>query len=415
MTDDWLAGRAISLGDDPWTLPGPKQKGGAPSLADLDARISSARILVLGETNHFIAEKTDFRLSWLRWLRVESSSRDRPIIIGEELGWADGRRVAAYLRRGDERELDEAATFGGRAHVRTDRNDAPRGVFAGSLADYPYAAMRRAHGRFYAGLRNLGPVDFFGFDVDVPGAGYHALLDEQDSATKAGLPHAFFDELARVPGESISEEADRLEHLLQRYSGRAGYPLIETDLEAMHDSLRYRLLADQAEDYEATRPAMAWREESMKRRVASVLSGALGTVQEDALIVLLGHAFHQAKDDAGIAGQGVGPGGGGTPSLGHWLNREQMIETAAIWLLYGAGRDSQPLKDLPNEFAYPEDSVNGVLGQREEALVVPLGADCPWGSRSGVGHLYNLVAEVDLCGEADAVHFLPVVTPLDQC
>ena len=120
-------------------------------------------------------------------------------------------------------------------------------------------------------------------------------------------------------------------------------------------------------------------------------------MEEDALIVLLGHAFHLAKDDAGIAGQGVGPGGGGTASLGHWLNREQQLQTAAIWLLYGSGRDSQPLKDLANEADYPDESVNGLLRARMQqarggGLIVPLFTpECPWRQGSGVGHLYNLV------------------------
>ena len=152
----------------------------------------------------------------------------------------------------------------------------------------------------------------------------------------------------------------------------------------------------------------------MKRRVASVLDGALCTVSADALIVLLGHAFHLAKSDAGIAGQGVGPGGGGTPSLGHWLNTEQGIDTASVWMLYGGGRDSQPLEDLPNEAVYPADSVNSLLGTRGEPLILPqLDAACPLGPGSGVGHLYNLVAEVDLRAQADAIHFIPKVTPLD--
>jgi hypothetical protein len=37
---------------------------------------------------------------------------------------------------------------------------------------------------------------------------------------------------------------------------------------------------------------------------------------------------------------------------------------------------------------------------------------CPWGRGSDVGHLYNLVAEVDLRAEADAIHFIPAVSPL---
>ena len=316
--------------------------------------------------------------------------------------------MADYLRTGESRWLEQAATFGGSNHQRPDRDDTPQGVFAGSLADYPYAAMRRAHERFYDGLRTLAVTDFFGFDVDVPGAGYADLLPPDAPAQQGSLAAA----LARVPGESLGAEAERLDALVEKAQGELDAGRL-ADLDAMVDALRYRLLADRAADYEATRPAMVWREDAMKRRLHAVLGGALGPLPEDALIVLLGHAFHLARDDAGVAGQGVGPGGGGTPSLGHWLNQEQSLATASVWMLYGAGRDSQPLKDLPNEARYPAASVNGRLGQLGKACVVPLAdPSCPWGNGSGVGHLYNLVAAVDLRAQTDAVHFVPEVTPL---
>ena len=169
MAVDWLDRQALWLPDDPWTLPAAADCESQSVLRILDERIAAAKVLVLGETNHFIREKTDFRLTWLRWLKEQSGNRHRQIVIGEELGWADGRRVAAYLSNGEPGQLAAAATFGGRQHERDDRDDAPRGVFAESLADYPHDAMRRAHARFYAGLRDLGLTFFFGFDVDAAG------------------------------------------------------------------------------------------------------------------------------------------------------------------------------------------------------------------------------------------------------
>ena len=62
----------------------------ADRLAGLDAQIAGSRLIVLGEPNHFIHEKVDIRLWWLGRM-----ARRYPLVLLEELGWADGCRLRA--------------------------------------------------------------------------------------------------------------------------------------------------------------------------------------------------------------------------------------------------------------------------------------------------------------------------------
>lgn len=345
-----------------------------------------ARVVFLGETNHFVHEKVDFRLEWLK----ELSAR-RPLVIGEELGWCDARRVADYILRRDDTALDRIATFGYEGYRRPDRDDTPKGIFGKS--PYPYGLMRAEHQRFYEGLRELpGIVGYFGFDIDAPGGAYEDL--------------PAIEGLARVPGETLINEADRLEALLPQFDDA----LAQEDLRSLIESLRYTDLVQYAETYEATRPAMAYREETMKRRV----EWQLANLPEGALLVLMAHAFHLARRDAHIGKLGVGPGGDRVPSLGEHMARKEDDEVISIWMLYGEGEDAQPLADLPRRADYPTNTINRqLLARFSEPTVLTLDdrirrqlADVP------VGHMYNQVIPVDLGAEADAVMFFPHVAPL---
>ena len=373
-------------------------------LERLDVLLDSAQVVFLGETNHFVHEKADFRLWWLKHL----SKRHR-LVIGEELGWSDGRRIADYLVDGDERHIASAGTFGNRGHLRDDRNDWPTGVFAGSKDSYPYEQMKSEHTRFYRELRKLNSVDdYFGFDIDSPpGGAYQDLARHRDDVQ---MPEQFWKRLARVPGESLQTESQRLRQLEAEFSDVAGFELLREDLLSLIESLEYTALFKDAADYEATRPAMAYREQSMKRRIDDVM----GRTHRDQLIVLMGHAFHLAKNDQLTAENGVGPGGGRVSSLGHYLVQEQRLKTAAVWMIYGNGRDSQPLSDLPRDASYSEDTINAALLRDNRAMVLPLDDKCPFHEPVRLGHLYNLVAEVHLCKQVDAVMFLPTVSPLNQ-
>lgn len=314
----------------------------------LAERMARARVVLLGETNHFVHEKVEFRLWWLRRL-----STRRRIVVGEELSWFDALHVARYLADGDESHFDRMWTFGYRGDERTDRTDTATGILAAVEKLYPTTLFKREQLRFYRGLRELPNVArFFGFDI-----GGHAASRDGEAARSA-----------------------------------------------MSDSVKYTELANQALSYEALRPALAVREEAMKRRVSEQLA-----TQDDAQLVLMAHAFHLAKDDRGIRGVGVGPGGGQVPSLGHHIAQELGLAPFAVWWLYGAGEDSQPFPALPNAAAYPTNSLNARLARRGVPMVLGT-ADLP--GEVGIGHMYNQVVPVRLSTQADAVFFQPRVSPL---
>lgn len=371
----------------------------AGDAARLDAivdEIAGARLIFLGETNHFVHEKTAFRNWWIRRLAAR-----RSLVIGEELSWSDGHDVAAYLRDGDESHLDRLATFGDERHVREDRDDRPTGIFADSFETYPAKLFGAEQCRFYRTLRANGVVGYFAFDIDAPGTGYEDLVAHRADGR---IPESFWQRCERVAGESIEAEADRLETALALLP--AGARELRVDVEAMVGSLRYTALAYPAASYEALRPAMALRESLMTRHVRRELD----RLDADASLVLLSHAFHLAKDDHAIHGEGVGPGGDRVPSLGHHLVCELGLHARSVWMVYAAGEDSQPMADLPRTANYPKDSLNARLRRRGVPLVVPC-ATAP-DAEVGLGHMYNSVARVHLRSQADAIFFIPRVSPM---
>uniref|UniRef100_UPI0025FA17A0 hypothetical protein n=1 Tax=uncultured Phenylobacterium sp. TaxID=349273 RepID=UPI0025FA17A0 len=110
----------------------------------------------------------------------------------------------------------------------------------------------------------------------------------------------------------------------------------------------------------------------------------------------------------------TGPGGGCTPSVGHFLSTEQGLRVFSLWMIWGGGEDSQPFPDLPRRFAYGRDTLNAALGAFRHPVIFPVAGapaglfDRPW----SVAHMYNATTEVRLEGQVDAVLYLPTVGPM---
>ena len=377
--DAWIARAAISL--DPATLELDAHDARWVAIQD---RLARASVVVLGELNHFVHEKAEFRLWWLRRLVDLTRRTGRRVVLVEELSWFDGQRVAGYLDDGVGASFDHLWTFGYAGDARADRDDSPRGILAASAALYPTALFKAEQIRFYRAARALGVRRFAGIDIGGQDAGYGMIGDRAA--------------VARVPGESIDEEAARLERVV------TDDPILATILAAMIDSLRYTALVNAAETYAELRPGMAFREEAMKRRLGEVLE----TLEPHDQLVLMAHAFHLAKDDGGIEAIGIGPGGDRVPSLGHHLVRTLGYEPFSVWWLYGEGEDSQPFPDLPKVAQFPRDSLNARLAARGGPLIAAVDGSLT----VRVGHLYNQAPRVNVAQQADALFFLPNVTPL---
>lgn len=410
--DSWISGHAARLRT---TNLEPASDTDAARIDALLAQSDHARVIVLGELSHWISEKSDFRLWWLRRLAAR-----HPLVLAEELGHSDGCRVARYLHTGDEDWLDRVPTFGWEGDRREDRDDRPTGILRRSFDAYPTARFKAAQCAFYRELRALGITAYHGIDINaVAGAGYadaRAFLP----ALPADLARRIEPALAPVQGESALDESARLTALQaeieshRAHSDAAAARALDSmafDVERMADTLRYQALAHPAPDYDALRPAMALREATMKRAVDRILDG----MAADERLVLMAHALHLVKDDDRVdAAAGAGPGGNLVRSLGHHLARERGERVFAVWFVFGGGSDCQPFPDLPNRYRFPSDTLNARLLAAGGPLVVPTGAaaDRALEGPVGIGHLYNLVARVELGAQTDAVFFLPDVTPL---
>lgn len=386
----------------------------AADAARIDAlldRVADAQIVVLGELDHWIAQKSDFRLWWLSRLAAR-----HPLVLGEELGHSDGRRVSRYLETGDETWLDRVPTFGWTADRRSDRDDRPTGLLRASFERYPTARFKAAQCAFYRAMRGLGVRALHGIDINAIATAGYADVRGHLSALAPGLARRIEAGLAQVAGESAAQEADRLMALRAFIDS---LPLsaslldaVAVDLEVMADTLRYQTLAHPAPDYQSLRPAMALREETMKRAVDRLLE-AMAPGEK---LVLMAHALHLVKDDERLGGApGVGPGGSLVHSLGHYLARERGERVFAVWFVFGRGSDCQPFPDLPTELQYPPDTLNTRLLAAQAPLVLATrDVDTALPGPIGVGHLYNLVAGVDLGAQTDAVFFLQTVSPLPE-
>ena len=361
--------------------------------ADLDT--GDAEVLVLGEFNHFVHEKGDFRIAM-----AGQAGRLGFNVWAEELGWSDGRRLARYFETRDEAVFDRLSLFGWSGEARADRDDRPTGIFRASLETYPFALMRAEQTRFY---RALSPKALHGFDVAAGhDGGYVDLLARLDAT---GAPQAWRAALARRPGETLAEEVTRLTALAAE--APAGLDrLARADLSALIDGLTYTGLVKTAATYAETAPAMAFREDAMKRRLASIRALSPGR------LVLMGHALHLVRDDAAISAPGiVGPGGQRTSSLGHHVGQELGLPMFIVWMIYGGGEDSQPLPDLPRRADFGTDTLNARLAARFDRPVLLDARQAP-DTPVRIAHMYNTVIETALPGAVDALWFVPRVSPL---
>src|SRR6266852_625675 len=122
----WMSERAIRL-----ELPLRSERN-FERLAALDTAIAAKRIVYLGEPDHFIHEKYDYRVLMLRYLVSRGWNH-----VGEEMGVVDGYRINNFLETGDSSHLDRAPIYGYKGGIRTDRDDSATGLLKDSFTAFP--------------------------------------------------------------------------------------------------------------------------------------------------------------------------------------------------------------------------------------------------------------------------------------
>jgi len=421
LYQEWLMENAIHMdGYDGMTADVEK-------LSILDDKLSGRRIAYLVEMNHFIHEKYDFRLYFIRYL-VSRGFR----VICEELSWSDGHRINEYIQTGDENWLNRVTSYGYKGCVRTNRKDEPTGILKSSAETYPNDEFRAEQIRFAKSLRQINEIlpqenrlMYFGFDADyTPGGAYED--------TETFLEPFRWDErienlrkcLDRVSGETIDEEINRLNHGLNLidendshfigFWGENIFHRIHRALETLKCSFEYIRRAHQAESYEALNPAMAIRERLMHDHLNYIVNRAASGEK----IILMAGSLHLMKNDTMIqmADSGAGPGGKEVPSIGHYVNHSLTPGNVfSAWMLYDRGSDNQPFPGLPRKLKSPPDSLNAVMVAAGNTYVVPVTDDQgnPFFDRElNVIHMYNLEFKTVVSHQADAILFVKEVTPI---
>lgn len=194
-------------------------------LAALDSSLANKRIVYLGEPDHFIHEKYDYRLLMLRYLVSRGWNH-----IGEEMGVVDGYRINNFLETGDSSHLDRAPIYGYKGGIRTDRDDSATGLLKDSFTAFPLDVFAAEQKSFARGLRDIATahssgIKLFGFDIDaLPGAGYEDLAEMLAPAAANESTAKILATLSRVPDETRVDEVARLDRAIQLIDAQLAMP-----------------------------------------------------------------------------------------------------------------------------------------------------------------------------------------------
>jgi erythromycin esterase-like protein len=398
-------------------------------LCVLDKLLKNRRIVYLGEPDHWIHEKYDFRLLLIRYLFSRGWR-----YVGEEMGRSDGVRVDRYIETGDPDYLERVTIYGYRGARRPDRNDDPTGILKEGIDTYPELEFRAEQIRFAKALRDVSEnrppaterLHFFGFDVDyIPGGGYEELHEWLSLAPDDAIVAEVQALLAPVTGETIAQEIARLDRCVNLIESRSAYLVelfgperydqIVQSLLSLRDSFDYISEANPAARWKDLSAAFATRELVMCRQMEHVLSG----LAPDDKVVMMSHNLHLTKDTAGIRPRGSksGPGGGRVPTIGEFVNRLLPDQVLSVWMLYDHGQDCQPIPRLSRELRSIKGSLNSILAEGGKAYLLTTATADPRANLLSkemqvVVSMYNSVHRMAISQQADAIFFVNKVTPL---
>jgi erythromycin esterase-like protein len=417
---EWVRESAISLDADAWT------EADLAGFAALDKLLEGKRFVYLGEADHYVREKYDFRLIFIEYLFKKGFRR-----IGMEMGYSDGKRIDRYLATGDEAILDRVTQFGFKGYLREDRDDIPAG-FPGIENPEFRKTFFSEELRFIRKLRalneSLSPggkrLSWFGFDISFfPGGGYvdaRKLLEEHSSEP---LVKDILQRMQRVEGESRLEEAERLRGLLEHVQERS--PQLEGLLGAtaakelttiilrLAESLVFCEAANQGPMAASWLSGLIEREQTMCR----FMDDYLEELGPDEKIIFMGHNLHLCKKSQEIT---LGPAGSPMPkmwkAIGTHLALDRPGEVFAVWMTYDHGRHGTVLieagvEDVPSR----PGSVESFLARAGPVFFLPL--------NSGDGREAFLRKEIDfnqngsvssaiVPDQADAIFFVREVSAI---
>lgn len=328
-------------------------------LSVLDKLLEGKRVVYLGEPDHYVREKYDFQLIFIRYL-FQRGWR----CIGMEMGRADGRRIDRYLETGDIAWLNRVASYGYKGDERAARKDIPEGLVPKkSDRNFVKSVYHEQHW-FQKQLRSLNEtlspgeprLRWFGFDADLrPGGAYvdaEAILKPHQSDP---LAQKMLRRLARPEKESRPDEIKRLNALLRflnreeagvrKLVGKADAVELRRSLQCLVDGLSFIEAGSKGPSSDEWLPAMAQREETMFRQMDDVLKD----LPPDEKIILLGGFMHLSKNSDALhfGAKGDPFASPMWPSIGDYLDKKLPGDVFSIWMLYDHGKHGIPMRADP--------------------------------------------------------------------
>jgi erythromycin esterase-like protein len=375
--EKWAAGSAIAIPDLNWTKH-------LKDLESLDKYLVGKRIVYLGESDHWVHEKYDYRLFLINYLYQKGWNN-----IGLEMGGSDGGRVDSYLRTGDSEWLKKVAIYGYQGALRKDRTDVPKGRLKPKSREFPLR-FRNEEMWFASQLREInrandnrhGQFHFFGFDVDtIPGGGYEDLENLLNPYHSSAIVE-FRTKIARVSSESVDQEITRLEQAIQFLYARTRdlrnelseelLSKVEHTLLTLRDSLDFMRVSYSNPPFAELMKAFQKREETMFRESQWILK-RLGP---DAKVIFMGHDMHLSKsfESLRFAPAGIPHAPVMWPSIGSYLNKNYPGQVYSFWMLHDHGWHSNfDCPDAGCEIRSSAGSVGQILDRVGKIFILPIG------------------------------------------
>ena len=352
-------------------------------LKALDRVLEGKRIVYLGEPDHLILEKMDYRLIMIRYLHSRGWRH-----VGMEMGRSDGRRIDRFLATGDEAWLQRVAILGYDGDQRDDRDDSVPGWTEDRHPEL-WDPIREDTRWFLRGLRTFNeglppgepPVRYFGYDVSVkPGGGYVDAWAVLSRHAEEPIAVEILERLRRVEGESRIEEAERLETLVGSLAERDDAVLdafgardrreLRRALICMAEGLRFVEAIRGEFTTEEKHTALRRRELNMHSQMDEILA-ALGP---DEKIILLGHNLHLSRASSRVDWEGRTM----WPTIGTHLASTIPDQVYAVWMLYEQGqhvvvRGEPPLQRILSL----QFDLETLLARVGDLYLLPLGSGAP--------------------------------------
>lgn len=352
---EWIETNSISVSS-PETPLTPEE------LKVLDTALRGKRVVFLGEAAHWVHEKYDYRLRFLKYLVGKGFHH-----IGMEMGYSDGARIDRFLGSGNVLDLDRVALFGYSNDFLRSR------TIEGycSLAATPHHDFADLYKReeiwFYSQIHRLGkdilPVGkrlhHFGFDIDTrPGGAYEDMREIIRPFDKSKPIAAFSDALAPVPHETLKSEISRLkkasgilalhEASARKVLGKRRLTQLKSSLRTLVESLQFMMIFQSRPCNPTELPA--WNEQLLKamaereKTMFELMKQKVAELGPDAKIVLMGHNFHLSKKPKSLwfVGTTVPESFAPTmwPSIGEFVSSNMGLPVYSIWMMHRRGFQS---------------------------------------------------------------------------